>query len=266
MPKPQLHISAINTIGRCGEQFRRRHVEGEIIPPAIAMVVGLGTDRSVTANLGNKIETGKLLKLPEVLDVARDSVNEEWEHGIWLGPDEKGVADATLRGAAVDKAVRLSGLHAQQRAPALAPTHVQRSWVIELPNHPLNLAGTIDIQEGKLAVIDTKTSKKSPSKGAADDSDQLTLYALAAKVLDGVAPLRVILDYLVDLKTGPKVRTIISTRTNEDFQVMLRRVENAAQVIEAGVFPPARQDDWWCGPKWCGYWATCPYARRRVTG
>ena len=35
-------------LSRCGEQFRRRYVEHDIVPPGVALIVGSAVDRSVT--------------------------------------------------------------------------------------------------------------------------------------------------------------------------------------------------------------------------
>ena len=86
---------------------------------------------------------------------------------------------------------------------------------------------------------------------------------LAVKVLDGQEPRHVALDCLVDLKRGPVVKSLVSTREYADFCVLLARVENAVVALEAGVFVPANQTDWWCGEKYCGYHRTCRYARGR---
>lgn len=259
--KPQLHLSALDMLSKCGEQFRRRYIEKEKIPPGVAAIVGTGVDRSVTRNLGSKIETKALLSLEEVEAIARDSVANEFDAGgVMLTAEERFAGAAAVKGEAVDKAIRLAGLHAKEMAPALSPTHVQRAWVLDLKGYPMDLAGTIDVQEAAATVRDTKTSGKTPSAEIAHQSDQLTMYALAVQVLDGQAPAKVVLDYLVDLKT-PKAVTFESTRSKEDFAVMLRRIENGIRAIEAGVFVPARQTDWWCNEKWCGYAGTCPYFR-----
>lgn len=262
MPKPQLHVSGLMMLAKCGEQFRRRYIEGEIIPPGVAMIVGTATHRSIRANLQAKIESGRLLGVEATKDIARDALRDEWDKGVWLQDEERTRPKAT-QGEAIDKAVRLSGTHAQRLAPALKPTHVERKWTVELPGYPMDLVGEIDIQEAHLSVRDTKTSAKSPSADAADRSEQLTMYALAVKTIDHEAPEYVALDYLVDLKSGTKIKTVMSSRAVEDFEPLLRRVENAARVIESGSFVPARPDDWWCNPKWCGFYSSCPFVRRR---
>ncbi len=260
--KKHLSISQLNMLSFCGEQYRRRYILGEKRPPGVSLLVGRSVDDSVNANLGNKIITKELLSVEQVLDIARDTLNHEWEREeIFLDEKEKILGEKQARGNAVDKAVRLAELHATKLSPLINPTHVQRKWEIELDGYPVDLIGFIDVQEGSKAIRDTKTSGKSPAKNAADTSDQLTIYAMAAYVLDGQIPEKLTLDYLVDLKT-PKESVIETTRTVDDFKPLLARIENACIVLEKGAFVPARQDNPLCSPKWCGYALTCKYHRK----
>ena len=87
--KPQLHISGINTFTRCGEQFRRRYICGEKIPPGIALIVGIATDKSVSANLKNKIDTDELLPIEAVQSFASDAVENQFNAGEILLDDEQ---------------------------------------------------------------------------------------------------------------------------------------------------------------------------------
>jgi hypothetical protein len=262
MPKPQLHVSGLMMLSKCGEQFRRRYIQGDIVPPGVAMVVGTATHASVRGNLSAKIEHGKLLPLEHAKAIARDQLNTEWEKGVLLDDEQKS-SPHKAKSDAIDKAVRLSGAHAERLAPLLLPTHVERSWSLELRGFPIDLVGSIDIQEAKMRVRDTKTSAKSPSADAADTSEQLTVYAMAVKTLDGTGSISVYLDYLVDLRRVTKIVSLLSERRPEDYDPLLRRIENASICMEKGVFVPARPEDWWCSPKWCGYFSTCPYVRRR---
>lgn len=262
--KPQLHYSGLDTLSRCGEQFRRRYIEKEIIPPGVASVVGSATHRTVKSNLSRKIETGLLLPVEEIADMARDGLVREWdEKGVELQPEEKLEGEKVVKAQATDKAVRLSVLHARDKAPVIQATHLERPWVVELVGYPLDLAGQIDIQ-GPGIVRDTKTAGKTPSATIADDSDQLTAYALAAKVIDGEAPAVVALDYLIDNKT-PVAKTFTSTRDDSDFRALLNRVEVAIMALEKGIFVPARQTDWWCSNRWCGYFRSCRFVKQPKT-
>ena len=60
-PKPQFHATDLGMLDRCQMQFYYRRIENLIVPPAVAMVIGSATHRSVEANMRKKIETGKLV-------------------------------------------------------------------------------------------------------------------------------------------------------------------------------------------------------------
>ncbi|HSW40818.1 MAG TPA: PD-(D/E)XK nuclease family protein [Acidobacteriota bacterium] len=257
--KPQLHVSALGM--KCMEAFRRRYIEREVIPPGVALVVGTGTHRGVDVNMHYKIETGDLLPIEAVADAARDGVNHAWEKdGVKLEPDEVARGVKAVRGEAIDKAVRLATLHAKEKAPRIFPIHAERPWSLEIKGYPLDLVGRLDIQEAD-TVRDTKTSGKTPSEDVAEKSLQLKAYALAVQVLDGKAPGKVFLDYLIDTKT-PKTATFEHSPDIDDFQAVLNRVEVISMAMTRGVFVPVEPDHWCCSEKFCGYWNTCKYIRR----
>ncbi len=260
--RPQLHFSGLDKLWSCGEQFRRIYLTGERMPKGTYIAVGSGVDIAVTRDLESKILDRQLLSLEEVKDQARDSATWELENNeIVLDKDERQLGQKKAFADAVDKAVRLAALHHKYIAPKLHPTHVQRKWEIEIPGIPFDLVGTIDVQEGPIAVRDTKTSGKSPSAGIADMSLQLSTYALAIKVLDGDAPATVALDYLIDNKV-PVAKSYVSDRNDDDFRVLLARVENAAEIIEKQAFTPAQPSDWRCSADWCGFHGSCKYAQQ----
>lgn len=87
--RPQLHPSALGMFARCGEQFRRRYVEGERIPPGVAAVVGTGVHLAVGADLREKMTEGTLLPAEAVEAAARDGVIHGFEFQS-APPDELG--------------------------------------------------------------------------------------------------------------------------------------------------------------------------------
>lgn len=114
-----------------------------------------------------------------------------------------------------------------------------------------------------LIIRDTKTSKKSPTQDAADESHQLTAYALASQVIDHKLPDAVKLDYVVDLKRETKAMTLESHRDALDLDIYLNRIEATVVSIVTGNFTPAPNAAWWCDPRYCGYYSTCKYVRNR---
>ena len=255
--KLQIHPSGVETFAACGEQFRRRYLEGERIPPPSAIVVGIAVDRSVRANLSHKIATGYLLEPEAVKQAARDSLERQWQGEVLLEEGEK-------KSDSVDKALGLSDLHHRGIAPLIEPTHVARSMVVDLVGYDFQLAGEIDVQEGNRVIRDTKTKKVSPPRTMAHDDLKLTAYSLFAKVIDGKAPDTVALDVLwrTPARKEDKFVTLPSGRSDADHAAFLERVSEMDRSIKAGIFHPARQDDWRCSAKWCGYFGSCRFARR----
>ena len=264
MSKPQLHQTALDTLHMCGYRYECRYVNLDPWYSAVAPTVGLATHDAARDCLQAKIDTGELLSVDKCGDLGRDALNARWDNeGIWLDDSEREQGEAIVRGQAVDKTVRLSKFHAGYLAPLLQPIAVERSWVVEATGYPFDFAGTIDVQEDGV-LRDLKTKGSSPKQGEADYSDQLTMYALAIKAIDGVLPTALWLDCIVDLKRGPVLKQQATTRDEGDVLVFARRLENAAKVIESGVFTPARRSDWWCSRKYCGYYDSCPYVRGRT--
>ena len=271
--KPHISISALGMAEGCGEQYRRRYVLGEKIPPGIALIVGSATHGAINADLTSKKDTGELLPDEQIADEARDAFTHAVERGgILLTDEEAKLGEKQVKADGIDKAVRLSRLHHKQQAPLLQPTHIEREWWLNIDGFPFDVMGYLDIQEGLKALRDTKTSGKTPPTtrvgnlelNAADISDQLTAYVMAIKYADGQLPEKVTLDYLIDTKE-PALKVFESTRREEDFMPLLERMFALSRSIEAGVFLPTQPNDWRCNPKWCGYYGTCKFIRRPVS-
>ena len=264
--KPELHQSQIVQYTNCGMQYRYRYVDGIRTRPGVALITGTGTHKSVEENLRHKIATGHLLDEDQVADIARDAVNQAWDReGVTLVDEENLDGEERVRGKTVDVAVKLARLHHTDLAPSLEPIAVERQFTLELPGRPVNLAGTIDIEEAD-GIRDTKTFAKRPRQVDVDRSIQLDLYGLAKKTLDGKNPRRIALDVLVKNKT-PALQVYQTTRDDSDYQALLMRVDAVTSAIQSGMFLPTTPDNWRCSAKFCGYYDLCPFGRKqRVQG
>lgn len=265
--KPQLHWSHLSMYTKCGEQFRRRYVEGEILPPGVGAVAGTAMHKGIELDLRHKLETGALAPAEEVVETARDSVAKTFDSplGVFLSDEEKAEGEKAVLGKTIDAAVACSALHHRELAPLARPVRVERKWVLELDNFPFDLGGTIDCDEGG-AIWDWKSSKYAPADDEAETSGQVSLYSLAKKAHDGAFPL-VRLGYVV--KTKALYTVVQETRRDKgSVAPMIAALERIAAGIEREVFPFAASMSprpWWCGPKWCGYYSTCPGVCGRVT-
>lgn len=250
-----LSWSQIRMLMRCPKQWEFRYVRGVIRPPGVALVIGAGTHRGVEVNMRNKIDEGKPMPLDAVLDVTRDSVIEKIGKDGIRGDGAKRV----LLGEAIDGAVTLSELHYKEVAPQIEPVAVERDWQLNIEGEEKSIKGVIDIEVAG-GIRDTKTTGKTPPKNSADKDDQLTMYALAYRVLTGKMPEILALDYLVRSNT-PKPVFLSTNRTEVALEAFLLRLETAFKLIESGIYMPCDRSNWCCDPKWCGYYDECPYTK-----
>lgn len=254
--KPSLSATALRTIMRCPQQYYYRWVENIKVPPGIAQIIGIGVHKVANLNLSNKKDKGELLSEDSVKDAAADNINGLWQQGIKLDDEEKKEGPKKIKGQAVDLAVSLSTLHHQELAPKIEPVHLERFFRLELQGYPMDLTGRMDVEE-KDSIRDLKTAGKSPSEADVLADDQLTLYALGKKVMEGNIPGKLYLDSLVKTKV-PKLVTLETTREQKHLDRILRHVERAIVVIEKGAFM-ANSNGWHCSKRFCGYHDICPF-------
>lgn len=266
MKLERISYSQVAMLHKCGEQYRRRYIEGEILPPGIALIRGKSVHAPIEANLVAKMETGALLPLEQVQSLAADTVRAALQADFVLDGDYAAMGIAKARDLVTDEVVGLSTLHATKVAPAIEPSAVEVK--IEVPPSnalPVTLVGVLDLIDDREGIRDTKTAQKSPAADAADVSDQLTTYELLHRARYGEPAKGLGLDVLVrtpgrgELKYVP-LRT---TRSTEDLLPFLRRVQAAVRAIEAEIFIPAASDTWQCSAKWCGYSSSCAFFRGR---
>lgn len=269
--KMQLHMSGLAQLWKCGIAYERRYLIGDKTPASVNLIVGTAVHKGIATDLEHKRETGQAALLSDVKDITRDSLVQEMAaQEVAESPED--VDDGFSKAAAVDKAVDLAELAHHEAVPGLfmgkdpAKMHVERQWTLDVEGLPFQLAGTIDVQQGSEYLLDWKTSGKSPNKDTAMISPQLTMYAMATKVIDGVAPKEMGLNFLVKTpKRGDtKLVELRTERDESDYHPLLARIKLAHEQIESGVFHPAPMDSWWCHQKWCSYHSTCAYSSKRT--
>jgi hypothetical protein len=267
MAKPQLHVSMLDMAARCGIQLQRRYGarfgigdKEEIIPPSIALITGIVNHTTAEKNLSNKMETGSLLSLENIKDMARDEFEGLWQGGLML-TDTESVNIKKTHAEAIDKTIALAGLHHTEFAPEVNPVALEEKFVIELEGYPINLAGQKDIVEEN-AIGDIKTKAQQPGENAAMTM-QMGMYAMDFKLKKGEYPAKVFHQYLVKTKT-PKAVYREAVPNDEWIKRMLHRVTRFIEVIDAvksgkQAFMPADPESWICSKTYCGYATTCPF-------
>ena len=257
--KPHLSPSQLEMYCKCPEQYRRRYMEGEIIPPGIAALQGKGFHGGAEANMRQKIESHRDLKATEIQELAAVSFDEAAKGGYCLSAEEELRGAKAVLADAKDTTIVMAGAHAVQQAPDYQPVLVEEKIRIELPSATHDLLGIIDLADDKDRVTDFKTSGKRKSQADADSSVQLTTYHAAFKARMGRDPSEVRLDTMVKTKRNLERDVVSSTRQPKDFQALANRINVVSQSIQLGIFPPTTPGVWWCSGKFCGYYPTCPY-------
>lgn len=242
------------------EAYRRRYIEGHRIPPGIALSKGKAVHSAAEANFGQKMESFRDLPASDIVDLSVATFDQEIAVPEFdFTDDERDQGTDIVIGKARDSVADMAKIHAEAQAPDYQPILVEGEITIPLPDAPRDLLAKIDLIDDQHRVIDFKTAGKSKTQADADSSIQLTIYAAAHHAHYGSSPEDIRLDTIVQTKTKT-TRNIVSTeRSMVDFQPLANRINVVLHQIDAGIFAPTTPGAWWCGPKWCGYFSTCPY-------
>ena len=91
------------------------------------------------------------------------------------------------------------------------------------------------------------------------------MYALLDSLVTGRIADVFALDFIVDdgrFLKPPYFVSQESTRTQEDIDVMIERLNNAIEGAAAGVFLANGVGTWQCSPRWCRWWTTCKFVSK----
>lgn len=256
----------MSMIERCPEQFRRRYIEGERVPPDLGLIRGRAVDQAVNANLSRRVETGEWQTLEEVADAAAGAVSSETSTQEWTPGDAyEDIPVKEAIGYVTDEVVALSTTHAQDVAPGLRPMLVQATIETEPDSLiPVPLVGVVDLVEANHVLRDLKTRRTSPPSNTADRSTQLTVYSSLYRAVRPEGESKLALDFVWRTAKTHKMGTAqqVTERTEDDLVRLSRRFEMAVRLVDAEIFPPTKEDNPLCSERFCGYARTCPFYRR----
>lgn len=257
--KPHLSPSQLETLSQCGLKWAFRYIDGIVTPPTAAQARGTGVHSGSQANFEQKIESHEDLPVAEIVELSVAGFESEVAGGISLDADDAAGA-ATAIAYAKDETRDAAEFYAQHVAGKYQPIFVEKEIRIELPGER-DLLMYLDVGT-KDGFMDLKTSKKSKSQEEADQSLQLTAYAVGYLHDTGEWPETIALETIVCTTKQVKSSRVTTTRDVEDANALAYRIEAFNNAIAAGNFIPAPVGAWWCSPKWCGYWNICPAVRK----
>jgi len=248
---------------KCGEKYRRRYIMGDRELYGTSVVIGRAQHKGQEFDLNTKIETKELAPLDAVLDCTRDASVEELKADYKWSDDEKQIGTVASKRNIQNRALKSTELHHGTVAPMLEPLATEVKLIFRVPGIDREVVGYADIVESDHTIRDTKNSAKRPTADQAERSEQLALYSLGYRVQTGEESPTQVLDYLVCTPKQQKTTYVpLAVVNTEDDQARIaNKMKIAIAGIDAGVFPPAPDGAWWCGPKWCGFYSTCPFVR-----
>jgi hypothetical protein len=257
------HQSHMGMFSRCQVAYYRRYICGEIIPPAIALIMGTGLHGGAELNFKQKMETRKDLPVSDVKAAAAAVFEERLSvDGVYMTMEEKTRADQLL-GESKDKMIEMTGVFQREASPRIQPLAVEKEISFKresLPDVVFN--GQLDlVEESGQNVIDIKTSKNKWQEGKADSELQPTFYLQGAREI-GMNPQQFIYHVVTKAKM-PVHQMIVTNRDESDLVALEARARVMMECIKAGIFSPCDPGHWMCTVAWCGYFPTCKYRSER---
>lgn len=245
-------FSALNLWLLCGEACRRTYWETPI-PPGVTAWRGRSGHESIEVNNTQKVTSAIDLKLDYLQDYCRDKyVHGIKDEGVYMPREDIPFKNKILN-QGLNQALNAVATYKEKIAPKLQPAKVEqyiRTDVgLEMP-----LSGRIDTQDINDVIIDFKIGKRKPKNFEHKDM-QPTFYLLLKYLTTKEIPK---FKYNIIPANGD-IQELPTTRTFNDFHILMDFIKLFIKDIKAGIFRPAQPGHWKCSERWCGYHPTCKY-------
>mgnify|MGYP001302554037 CR=1 FL=1 len=247
LPQQHISVSQINTYLRCPLQYYYRYIEGLIIPPNSALSFGKVTHKTAEDNYKQKIETKEDLPLDEM----QDRWAQYWDEAAQETEFEKDEKPGQIK----DEGINCITTYHKEISPNVQPVLVEEKVELSFANTDYTLLGYIDVVDENKMIIDTKTTKRTPSEDNIKKDIQLTAYSLCYQTLFEEKEAGVRLDYIVRNKK-PKIVQLTANKTQDDINRFLKLVAYVVKAIENELFYP-NVHNVTCSEKGCGYYHKC---------
>lgn len=258
--KPHVSPSQLDMYEKCGEQWRRRYVLKEKIPPGIAMLRGSSVHVGAEINFKQKIETHQDLPTKDIVEASVESFDSNSRNGVSFTEEEMRIGTKKVVGKEKDVVAKSAQVLGDEVVKHYQPAFVEKLHRISLSKER-DLVVKLDVATVKDEIMDVKTGRRM-SEADARQSVQMNIYGIAYHGITGKTPQSLIHENLVAplTPTGEVKRNPLRTSLRpQNVDATIRRLNSFLTGLEAGFFKPAPQGAWWCSTKYCGYAWTCPF-------
>ena len=243
----QDHISwsQIDMFNRCPRQWAFRYVDELRSPPSGALIEGGVYHQTLEQNFRSKLETGEDMKVDDCTDLFADI----WEKRMSNEDDIDWEDDKP--GHLKDEGIELVDTYMTQLAPSVFPTAVEYVAIREVMG--MEVVGVLDLISTDNKIIDHKTSSRLWNQGQVDEHGQATTYNFT---LDKIIPVQFHVAVKPTKTLPARVQVLETKRTLKQILWWVKMTEEIIEQMQSGLYPP-RPGNWFCGPKYCGYYQIC---------
>lgn len=267
-----LSHSSVELYLKCPQKWYNRYVLKQYEPRPGYLMLGSAIHKAESQSYQEQVKTAEPQPLEQVMDEYSTSLRQE----IDSATDEIDWGDMTA-GEQKDRGARMLAEYHSTVPSKITPKVVESEFNIRLrPEYTWTIKGYVDIvgdwndpfMPVPNVTHDLKTVKRAIPEDDLENSVQGTLYTysqlLQQPELD-VMPFFV--HELKALKTVQSARVLFTQRTRVQGERYMERVAQIVREIdwrmETGNWQGAPPGAWWCRPKMCGFYSTCPFAAGR---
>jgi len=254
LPKGYLSATSISMYLKCPRQFEFRYVAGIKSPPGLSLVEGSSYHDAIAKNNRRLMVGKKGYNVDGLVGLFEETFAEEGRNiSDWEGED----FDSVMRRSEFVLARHVIACASPDGKPKEI-TAVEAQIEFDIEGVPI--LGFIDL-EGKLGkdrsvtIYDYKFSNRAVPESVLRHNLQLTMYAIHGKK-SNVGIIR-------NERKQTGKHEITRAKVDATAKQMAKQtVVGVACGVKAGAFPATSADNWWCNPKWCGYWNQCRGSRK----
>ena len=253
MKRNYYSVSQITKYQQCGMKYYYHYVEGRPVRPISDYALhGSSIDDAANSHFDGVIENDKGHTISQFVDTAVDFHDTNVDKYELVATKDK--SESRDRVSILGKTYHIS--YAKKFDPMITQYKVH-----EQHNNHKDFIGYVDLLTVDAKVVDNKVKKSMPMtqetmQNVLSRDLQLVKYAdMTDMDTVGMA--------VVTNTKNPKAEYFEATVTKQDKVITNKLIKRVTDAIEANVFTPTDSQNWWCSAKWCDFWDTCDFGKRR---